>query len=239
MSGTLQLDVATPERVAMQLPVAGIGYRSLAYLIDVSLILSFWIIVYFLYALTGPDVLKVLGSMSTFARVAATLGLFFFQWIYWTAAEVLWRGQTPGKRLMKIRVVRTDGSPVGVFESAVRNLLRIVDFLPVAYGVGVVVMLIDKQHRRLGDLVAGTVALREEQIDLSSYRAPAATAPKATGREPTAQEHEVLASLLGRYDALDPTARLKLARQLAERLGDDAGSISDDATARAWLEARR
>src|SRR4029079_902185 len=114
------------------------------------------------YALTGPDVLKVIGGMSTFVRVAAIAGLFFFQWVYWTASEVFWRGQTPGKRLMKIRIVRSDGSPVTLFESAVRNLLRLVDFLPAFYGIGIIAMLLDPRHRRLGDLAAGTLALREE-----------------------------------------------------------------------------
>src|SRR5262245_34492677 len=151
----LKLDFATPERVSMSLPIAGIGYRSLAYLVDLGVVLSFWVIVYFLYALTGPDMVKLVSGLSTAMRVATVLGIFFFQWMYWTVAEVLWRGQTPGKRLLKIRVVRSDGSAAGVFESAVRNLLRLVDFLPVAYALGVVTMLIDKKHRRLGDLAAG------------------------------------------------------------------------------------
>jgi len=217
----------------MSLPVAGIGYRSLAWLIDVTLILSFWVIVYFLYALTGPDVLKLVGDLSTFARVAAVLGFFFFQWVYWTACEVLFRGQTPGKRFLKIRIVRADGSPVGVFESAVRNLLRVVDFLPFAYGVGAIVMLIDPKHRRLGDLAAGTVALREEQIDLSGYGAP-----PAKGRELSVAEHELVRELTSRFDSLEPAARLNLTRKLAERLGADPSSLADDAAARAWLSSR-
>ncbi len=227
----LQLDVATPERVSMSLPVAGIGYRSLAYLIDVTLIISFWVILYFLYALTGPDVLKVIGGMSTFARVAATLGVFFFQWVYWTAAEVLWRGQTPGKRLLHIRVVRTDGSPIGVFESAVRNLLRVIDFLPFAYGIGLIVMLIDPRHRRLGDFAAGTIAIREEQIDLSSYEAAKA--------ELSTPQHELLKSLVERFDSLEPAARVTLTQKLAQRLGDDPARITDEAAARAWIASRR
>ncbi len=227
----MQLDVATPERVGLSLPVAGIGYRSLAWLVDVALILSFWVVLYFLWALTGPDVVAVVGGLSTFARVAAILGFFFFQWVYWTACEVWLRGQTPGKRLLKIRIVRADGSPVGVFESAVRNLLRVVDFLPFGYGVGAIVMLVDPKHRRLGDLAAGTVALREEQIDLSTYR----PAPASAGRELTAGEHELVRELSSRFDGLEPAARLGLVKKLAERLGEDPTKLADDAAARAWL----
>lgn len=238
MSQSLELNVATPERVGLQLPIAGIGYRSLAYLVDITLILAFWVLCYFLYALTGPDVLKVIGGMSTFARVAATLGIFFFQWIYWTAAEVLWRGQTPGKRLLKIRVVRTDGAPVGLFESAVRNLLRVIDFLPFAYGIGIIAMLIDPKHRRLGDLAAGTLALREEQIALEKYQTTPGDQPLAIGRPLTAPEHELLRSYADRFEAFDPDARLKLGRKLAERFGDDAAQLADEATLRAWVARR-
>jgi uncharacterized RDD family membrane protein YckC len=230
----VRLELATPERVSMSLPVAGIGYRSLAYLVDLTLLLTFWVLCYFVYALTGPDVLKLVGDMSSVARVASVLGLFFFQWMYWTASEVLWRGQTPGKRLLRIRVVRTDGSPVGVFESAVRNLMRVIDFLPVFYGVGVIAMLVDSKHRRLGDLAAGTVALREEKIDLSSY-ASAAPAP-VTGRPLTPQEHELVRQLNDRFESHEPDARLRLSRQLAQQLGD--APPPDDTSARAWLRGR-
>jgi uncharacterized RDD family membrane protein YckC len=230
-----QLDFATPERVGVSLPIAGIGYRSLAYLVDATLILSFWVILYFLYALSDPDVVRVVGGLSTLARVAALLGVFFFQWVYWTALEVLWRGQTFGKRLLKIRVVRGDGSPVGVFESAVRNLLRVIDFLPLAYGVGVVAMLIDPKHRRLGDLAAGTLTLREEQIALEKYRVADGGA-QAIGRALSAAEHEILRSYAERLDGFDVGARLSLARKMAERFGDAAPT--DEATLRAWVAHR-
>jgi uncharacterized RDD family membrane protein YckC len=237
LSSGLQLDVATPERVEVSLPVAGVGYRSLAYLIDAGLIFAFWAVAYFLYVLVGPPPLLMWLSLPTWAKVLIFIAVFFFQWVYWTAFEVLWRGQTPGKRLMHIRIVRVDGAPVGVFESAVRNLLRYVDFLPIAYAVGILVMLIDRQHRRLGDLAAGTLALREERIDLSRYQVPSG-APTALGRALTAQEHELLKSLTERFDVLDPDARMKIGRLLAARLGDDPARLRDDIALKAWLAQR-
>ncbi len=235
MSSGLQLDVATPERVEMSLPIAGIGYRSLAYLVDIALVIGFWAVLYFIYVLIGPPPMILWLSVSTLVRVLGLVAVFFFQWIYWTAFEVLRGGQTPGKRLLGIRIVRSDGSPVGLFESAVRNLLRFVDFLPGFYGLGIVTMLIDPKHRRLGDLAAGTLALREERIDLSKYRA----APELTvGRALSPQEHDLLRSFGERLDALDADARLRLGRQLATRLGDDASVLVDDAALRAWVKKR-
>jgi uncharacterized RDD family membrane protein YckC len=232
----LQLDVATPERVEVSLPVAGIGYRSMAWIIDAGLIFVFWAVAYFAYVLIGPPPLLLWLSLSTVIKVVLIAGLFVFQWLYWTLFEVFWRGQTPGKRAMGIRIVRVDGAPIGIFESAVRNLLRYVDFLPVAYGIGIVVMLADSKHRRLGDLAAGTLALKEEKIDLAKYEKPAAEI--LTGRALTAQEHELLSSFAERFEKLEPEARLKIGRQLAERLGDDAAVLQDDAALKSWLTRR-
>jgi uncharacterized RDD family membrane protein YckC len=229
--------MATPERVEVSLPVAGVGYRSMAWLIDAGLIFAFWAVAYFLYVLVGPPPLLLWLSLSGIVKVLIILGLFFFQWMYWTAFEVFWRGQTPGKRAMRIRIVRLDGAPIGVFESAVRNLLRYVDFLPIFYGLGIVVMLIDAKHRRLGDLAAGTIALREEKIDLDKYQAPQAQA-SAVGRPLTPQEHELLRTFALRFDAFEPAARMKIGQQLAQRFGDDSASLNDDAKLKAWLDKR-
>src|SRR5207302_9179032 len=105
---------------------------------------------YFVFSLAVPDVQGLVASLSTFVLVATLLGAFFFQWMYWTICEVFLNGQTPGKRLLRIRVVRDDGGAVSFFESAVRNLLRIVDFMPAFYAAGILCMLLTKEHRRIG-----------------------------------------------------------------------------------------
>ena len=137
-----------------------------------------------------------------------------------------------GKRLMRIRVVRLDGSPVTAFESAVRNLLRVVDFLPSCYPVGVMCMLIDRQHRRLGDLAAGTVLVRDQQFDLTKYSTASATTSLS------AQDLELIANFLARFDVLDGDARLRLGRSLAARFGATDAKGFDEQAVRGFLTGR-
>jgi uncharacterized RDD family membrane protein YckC len=97
------------------------------------------------------------------AWVYAIFGLVaaVFYWGYYVFFEMLWNGQSPGKRWVGLRVIRGDGTPITLSESLIRNLARLVDFLPAAYGIGIVTMFIDKQSRRLGDLAAGTLVVQD------------------------------------------------------------------------------
>ena len=227
------IDVATPERVSVELPVAGIGFRALAYAIDVGMLFGSTIVLYFLYSLIGPSALDVFNGLSSLERAAGLLFIFLVIWGYWTGLEVLWRGQTLGKRIMRIRVVRFDGSPVGPFESAVRNLMRLVDFLPGCYPIGVMTMLIDRRHRRLGDILAGTILVREEDFDLSRYE----KAPTQSARTLPAGELEVVTSFLSRLTSLDADARVRVGRQLCTRFGAADATGFDEAAVKAFLES--
>lgn len=227
------LQVATPERVAVELPIAGLGSRAMAYLVDVALLGAVGLVAYFVVTFFVADVINAVLGLSTLVRSVAAIVVFAALWVYWTALEVAWRGQTPGKRLVRIRVVKLDGSPVTLFSSAVRNLLRVVDFMPACYPVGIVTMLIDRRHRRLGDLLAGTVLVRDEQVDLARYEQVASTTLAV-------DEVELATSWLTRFDELEPGPRLRLGQRLAERLGlpggDDAETIRQQV--RQKLEAR-
>jgi hypothetical protein len=125
------------------------------------------------------------GSAS--AWVAAIMGLviFLFYWGYYIFFEMLWNGQTPGKRWTGLRVIRTDGTPITLSESLIRNLTRIVDFLPAAYGVGIITMFIDKRSRRLGDLAAGTLVIHDRApISIQSLSVKRAVNYSMTGLKP-------------------------------------------------------
>jgi len=156
------LNIHTPENVAFGYQVAGIGSRFLATLIDTLLIGVLQVVVVVTY-LVILNVLDIDPSGSASAWVAAIMGIiiFIFYWGYYILFEIFWNGQTPGKRWTSLRVIRTDGTPVTLSESLIRNLIRIVDFLPAMYGVGVITMFIDKQSRRLGDIAAGSLVVHD------------------------------------------------------------------------------
>jgi uncharacterized RDD family membrane protein YckC len=177
------LSIATPENVAFGYDVAGIGSRFLAAVVDTLIILVLQVVVNLtLLAL----VLSLFRDRLDFDSPAvgwliAAFGLiaFAFFWGYYIFFEMLWNGQSPGKRWAGLRVIRTDGTPITLAESIVRNLVRIVDFLPAYYGVGVVTMFVNGQSRRLGDLAAGTLVVRDRAaVTLESLAArPAPPAP--------------------------------------------------------------
>ncbi len=225
-----ELQVATPERVAVDLPIAGLGSRAMAYVVDVGLLGAAVLVLYFGLSFFVPDPVNAALGLSSLARTLVLVGAFFVMWIYWTLLEVLWNGQTPGKRLLRIRVVKGDGAPVTVFSSAVRNLLRVVDFLPACYPVGLITMLIDRKHRRLGDLLAGTVLVRDEQIDLSRYEQVTSTA--------TVNEIELATSYLARFEQFEPAARRRLGAKLAQRLGLTIRPTASADELRAAIDAR-
>jgi len=155
MNETLRID--TPENVSFAYPVAGLGTRFMAAIVDTLLIL---LLQFLAYALLSRTLLHDSQSLlsSWLVAIYSLIG-FVFLWGYYIFFELLWNGQSPGKRWVGLRVIRTDGMPISVAESLIRNLVRTVDFLPVGYGVGVVTMFINGQSRRLGDLAAGTLVV--------------------------------------------------------------------------------
>ncbi len=135
----------TPEGVELNMGMAGPVVRCYAYLVDISIRIAIQIIL----AIT----LTIMGKIG----ISISLILFFLlEWFYPVFFEVLRYGQTPGKKIMSIRVVRDDGTSVNWSSSIIRNLLRAVDFLPVAYLTGIVSMVLGGKFQRLGDIASGT-----------------------------------------------------------------------------------
>jgi uncharacterized RDD family membrane protein YckC len=151
------LEVATPELVSFRRRTAGLGSRFLAQLVDVLalgvLLAALWLLV---LSLNQLSVLSVeLAPLVGVVGSPVVLGGYFL------VSEAAWSGQTLGKRLCHLRVVDLRGGPVSVSQAVLRNLFRIVDFLPICYGVGMVAIFWSSRDQRLGDLVAGTLVVRE------------------------------------------------------------------------------
>lgn len=144
--------VETPEGVELTLRVAGPPVRFLALAIDFAIRLA----VYF--AVSIP-----LGLLDQVGGGVFLLVLFVGEWLYPVYFEVNHGGATPGKRAMGILVLHDDGTPVGWAASMLRNLIRFADFLPLAYGFGLMTMLIHRDFKRLGDIAAGTLVVHRER----------------------------------------------------------------------------
>jgi uncharacterized RDD family membrane protein YckC len=164
------LSVETPESVAFAYRLAGLASRGFALMLD-TLIVG---LIGLGEALLAFGIFAAIRAASPPAAEAATswiwggllVVIFATGWGYFVVGEALGNGRTWGKRWMGLRVVRDDGSRVRFGDAIIRNLLRIADILPGNYTVGMVSILVSKQHKRLGDLAAGTVVIRDEVGEL-------------------------------------------------------------------------
>lgn len=154
--------------VPLDLPLADAGTRAVAQAIDLCL-LSLLVFLVAAGGIAAGVGLGVAGDLAADTAVALTLAvvvvlMFLAQWFFFVGCELWMEGQSPGKLVMGLRVVTTDGATVTLVPSLIRNLLRIVDLFPSTYSVGLVVMLFNRKGQRLGDLAAGTVVVREQQV---------------------------------------------------------------------------
>jgi uncharacterized RDD family membrane protein YckC len=156
-----QLNIDTPEQVELEFAVAGIGSRFVAvildHLIQIGVLLLMFMASAFLFGAIANRT-NIMGKW--FIAVFIALD-FLVIWGYFTLFEAFWNGQTPGKHVMKLRVIKDSGRQVTFFEALSRNLLRFVDYMPALYLVGVITMVCTKRHQRLGDLAAGTIVVHE------------------------------------------------------------------------------
>jgi len=227
MAAEAELRFETPERVALSLEVAGVGDRAFAWLVDVVCIFVLWILALLVYSISG-DLLRGWQGLPALGQVLAVAAVFLSGWGWDVAWELLAGGRTPGKRALGLRVVRTDGAPVGPAESLARNVLRAVE-LPFGYAPGVLMIALGPRRQRLGDLVGGTLVVRDRRYDLSRYGEPAAEDPRFAALRTRAagaldaSGYEQLMDFLRRRHGLEPAARARIAALAAAGLAARAG----------------
>lgn len=204
-----QTTVVTPENIPLTLELAGIGTRFGALLIDMLIQLITTIVGLIIFAILAAFT-SLTGNGGGIWIAIGTIGVFLVWFGYFILFESIWNGQTPGKRMFGLRVVRDGGYPVNFFSTATRNLIRIADFLPISYAAGALSVFFNPEYKRLGDLVAGTLVVKEHAVSpLAAFQsiAPAGMAAPAS-RLPE--------SVVNPYEALTP-GELSLLRRYALR----------------------
>lgn len=224
--------VETPENIRFGYDVADIGSRFLAILVDsliqgVIYVVLFFSLVILANQLTAVDIPRPVNDGLAIGVVAV---LFIIQFGYFMFFEIIWNGQTPGKRLFGLRVIKDTGYPLSPLDSVIRNLVRIIDFFPFAYGVGLVTMFFNAHAKRLGDFAASTLVVKmRHQVrlqDLQPAASPPVTAPAASPALAgmtalDAQDMVLIESFLRRETAF--VNRDALALQLAQRIAAKTG----------------
>jgi uncharacterized RDD family membrane protein YckC len=217
------IDVETPEQVVFSYTLAGIGTRGAAAMID--LLIMFLAVGTLWYgALSLPKLVPGIRDFGGgWVSAIIILGQFLIIWGYFVAFEAIWDGQTPGKRLLGLRVVRNGGGGVDIGASAARNVIRFVDFLPFGYFTGMVAIVANQRNQRLGDLVAGTIVVRER---LLRHQQPVrVVTADSDGDAAVATLDDERFALLDRFVAreatLDDASRDRLAAALVQRLNAD------------------
>lgn len=219
------LTAEAPEGIGLALRPAGLSARVLAFLVDllIRLVLLFGLLMSF-------------GRVAGVGPMVMLVGAFALEWFYPVLFELLPGAATPGKRLLGLRVVMDDGLPVTPGASLLRNLLRAADFLPFAYGLGLLTLLCRADFRRLGDIAAGTLVVHRRALPPASV--PPAVTPVAPARPLSLREHAVVQAWAARAPRLTPERADELAALAAAAWG---GQPDDPAPAQrlhevaAWL----
>ena len=223
MDPTEKLTIETPEQIALEFPLAGVGSRGLALCIDTLIQVIVALIVAVIVMLALPDLGRTWVAAKNWVTAIAWFILFCLYWGYFAVFEILWNGQTPGKRQAKIRVISASGRPITAFEGIARNIMRAIDSLGL-YAVGCIASAIDKRNRRLGDMVAGTVVVHEvEEQSVSYWYGQEKSASVPAVNQPvtalTAQEFQLIEAFLARRLDIPNLQRLQSAQTIADRIG--------------------
>ena len=224
------LSIETPEQIKISYSVAGIGSRFYAALIDLALLIPVLAVGYYVII---RAILDLDESFGNWLAALAGIATFVLQWGYYMVFEIATNGQSPGKRALGLRVIKAQGYPISFSDSAIRNIVRIVDMLPFAYGAGLLTMLLNKNWQRLGDLAAGTLVVKEgAKASLRPEKTQAVNVKKSTfvyadwikPERVTDAELTAIQEFLSRRASLPRLRRLQLARTIgapvAQRMAD-------------------
>ena len=232
--------IVTPEQVSFHYEVAGLAARGLANVVDQIFLILFIILI----SMPMESLTPIIGT--NVANAILILAIFVIQFGYFTYFEIKRQGQSPGKRLFGLRVISATGGRLSAADVLMRNTLRAIDFLPVAYGVGMIVAFFDPYRRRLGDIAADTIVVRDGRATLPAFSASIRARANSFQSDPVIRqrilarvnrdERDLVWDLMLGRDELDPTVRDELFAQAAEHfrnrysLREDLDYLSDEQT---------
>jgi uncharacterized RDD family membrane protein YckC len=213
-----RLEVETSDHVILRYDLAGGGNRGFAALVDFVIATVIFVGAYFLM----QQALNLFGARALTLSGVLVLVTFFITWCYFVLLEWLWQGQTVGKRMYGLRVIGEDGSPATFTAVLVRNLARIIDFLPGFYAVGLLSVIVTPRSQRLGDLAAGTYVVRapKPQLDYFSLRtmSPVGTGKTVETRTMPGEMQRLVREFVSREAKLKERDRARIAAQIAARV---------------------
>jgi uncharacterized RDD family membrane protein YckC len=214
------LNIRTAEHVGISYELAGVGNRILAALLD----FAFIVLITIGLAIGAFLLIQGLVLVPGVASIASALLIVFLGLVvpfsYWVVLEAVWNGQTLGKRMVGIRVLRDDGAPVGFFAVATRGILRVLDLVPILLPIDLVLMVATRKGQRLGDIVAGTVVVKARiSRDFASLRTRAATTPTdITIRGLSGEAQRLVREFSLREATLPPLVRAEVAKAIARSI---------------------
>ncbi|HEV7734904.1 MAG TPA: stage II sporulation protein M [Candidatus Binatia bacterium] len=224
----LRMEVETPEHVAIEYPLAGLGSRFAALMVDGVIVTTLLVagVALAIGAMRFDPVLPFLAAIFTPGRMAAVIVLWVFTvtWGYFFWCEAFRDGQTVGKQLLGIRTIMDGGYPLTIEAAAIRNLVRAVD-VQAGGLVGGFFMLLTRQSQRLGDLAANTVVVRELPAAFPAIAdaAPVNASPRLDDTAFTALE-----AYADRRNAFDLAARDRLATELTTHIRTQAAPLDGE-----------
>ena len=220
MSSPEKLTIDTPEHIALEFNLASVGSRFLALAIDTSIQAAGFLVIALAGAAVWGGFLAFRLDARTWVFAGIILAGFVIYYGYFAIFEALWRGQTPGKRTIGLRVIAVSGRPITTYEAILRNVVRIADQMPGVYAVGILTVILNDRSQRLGDLAAGTVVVHEQPIE--PHSASIETRPERRVRHRASRlapdEVALIEAFLRRRANLSDYRRTRTAQEIARRI---------------------
>ncbi len=233
------ITVLTPDNIEVNYRLAGLGSRMAAAIVDLLiqlLVLVITLAIFFTYQVKVYSY-EYLYKIQDFVWASLIIGSFVFLFGYYIVSEIFMRGQTPGKRLFKLRVIRENGQPAGFVHILIRSVLK---FFVDPFGVGVILIWFSQKSKRLGDMAASTIVVAEnskrisnESLSLNSIIREAETvkAPIQNKLSVTKDEYDVLKDYFGRKNGLLDSGKAlgtEISSYFAKKFGVPAEKVTEE-----------